>query len=170
MAATGFRNVIIAASAYVEGNSFIGNTASIKLPDLTMRMTDDEQMGLPGTIERFFGIEKLESELIFNTIDVDLLSQFGSHDVRNKDYSVRYSTQNNNGDVKYGVAEFSGRARSVERPPITTSEDIVTTSLMISCISYQETFDGTLVYDIDIEKGILIVNGEDHWAGLFEGL
>ena len=70
MARTGFRNVIIAASAYVEGNSWIGNTASIKLPDLTMRMSDDEQMGLPGTIERFFGIEKLESELIFNTIDV----------------------------------------------------------------------------------------------------
>lgn len=170
MPATGFRNVVLAAAVYVEGQTFVGNTASITLPALEMRMSDDEQMGLPGTIERFFGIEKLEAELVFNTIDNRLLGQFGSHNVRNKNYMVRYSCQANDGEVRYGVAEFSGRARRVERAAMTNGEEITTTTLMVTCISYKETFDGTEIYDIDIEAPKVIVDGEDHWSGIFEGL
>lgn len=170
MPATGFRNVIITAACYVEGNTFVGQTASIKLPVLEMRMADDDQMGLPGTIERFFGIEKLEAELVFNTIDTDLLKQFGSHDVRYKNYMVRYSTQSNDGTTKHGVAEFSGRARRVERSEISNGEEITTTTLTITCIAYKEEFDGSEIYDIDIEEPKVIVDGEDHWAAIFEGL
>ena len=170
MPATGFRNVVISASAYVEGENFIGNTASLTLPPLEMRMSDDEQMGLPGTIERFFGIEKIEVEMVFNTMDNRLLGQFGSHNVREKEYSIRYATQANDGSTKYGVAEFSGRARRVERSAITNGEEITTTTLTITCIAYKETFDGTPIYDIDIEEPKLIIDGEDVWKPIFDGL
>ena len=170
MPTTGFRNIIIAGAVYVEGRTFIGNTASIQLPPLEMRMSDDEQLGLPGTIERFFGIEKMEAELVFNTIDNDILKQLGSHDVRAKQYMVRYSTQSNDGSTKYGVVEMEGRGRRVERSTIEGGEEITTTTLTVTCISYKETFDGSEIYDIDIENEKVTVDGENHWEPIASGL
>ena len=170
MPATGFRNIILAAAAYVEGQTFVGNTQSIQLPSLEMRAADDEQMGLPGVIERYFGIEKMEATLVFNTVDKRILAQLGSHNVREKNFMVRYTTQSNDGTIKSGVVEMSGRARMVERSEITTGEEPTTTTLTITCIAYKETYDGDVVYDIDIEAPKVEVDGTDHWKPIFDAL
>ena len=168
--ATGFRNRIVTGSFYLEGQTYLGQSDTIQLLNPEMIAVDERGMGAPGAIERFVGMEKMEVTAGFKTIDTDILKQFGAVDPREKNYQIRYSTTSNDGTAKYGVAEFSGRARMVERGEIGTGEDEVVTTLTITCVSYKETFDGELVYDFDFENGKLIVDGVNHWDAIQSGL
>lgn len=170
MAAPGFRNIIQAATVYVEGRSYVGEAASVTLPNIEMQTQDDRPMGLASPIRRFTGYEPMEATLVFNTINKDVLVQVGSPNIRAKNYMVRYSTQSSDGSVKFGIAEFSGRASMIERSEISNGEEITTTTLTIQCVAYKETFDGEGVYDIDTEKQQFIIDGTDHWAPVAAGL
>lgn len=165
-----FRNMTQAGTIYVEGQSLIGDTQEFTLPNIEMIVQDIRNSGMVGAVARFTGIERPEATLITNAYLEDILTQVGSPNIREKQYSARWATQSADGTVKYGVAEFAGRGNMVERAAASDGADGMTTTLTIQCVSYKETFDGNEIYDIDLENGKLIINGTDHWAAIMEGL
>ena len=169
MPAIGFRNKIVSASVTVAGNPRKGETQSIQLPNLTWRSAEDTPLGLPGTVMRYFGVENIQVELVFDAVQKDILTQWGSFNIRAHNYRVNYVTQSSDGTFKNGVAEFSGRANEVARGVIDSGEDASTTTLTIDCVSYKETYDSEPVFNIDIEKEIIEIDGEDVWEEIREG-
>ena len=169
MPAIGFREQIISASVTVAGNPRKGETESIQLPNLEWRRAEDTPLGLPGTVLRFLGLEAIEVELVFDSVQKDILTQWGSFNIRKHQFRVNYVTQSSDGTFKNGVVEFSGRAHTVNRGVIDGGEDAPTTTLMITCVQYKETYDGADVYDIDIEAEQVKIDGEDVWADVKSG-
>ena len=165
-----FVNVIKAASVYVDGQNFAGVAAEVTLPEINMMQEDYRGMGMSGAVRRFNGVEPLEASMVFNGYLPEVMKQVGSPDIRAENYSVRWATESFDGERKYGVAEFSGRGSNVTRDALADGEDPVQTTLTIQCVSYKETFDGQVLYDIDVENGKFIVDGTDHWAPLQENL
>ena len=163
-------NIIKSASVYVEGNNFAAEAEEIAFPDINMTMGDYRGLNMPGPVARFTGIERLEVEMTFNGILPEVLKQLGSSDIRAKNYSVRWATESLNGDRKFGVVEFSGRGSSVSTDPFSGGEDPATTTLTVQIVSIKYTFDNEVIYDIDMENGKFVVDGEDHWAPLQENL
>lgn len=170
MAAQGFRDLIQAATVYVEGRSFVGEAAEVTLPNIEMVQQDYRAMGMPSATRRFTGFAPLEATLVFDSINKAVLTQVGFNNIREKNFQVRYVTGSSDGSTKHGVCEFSGRANMVERGAISTGEEAVQTTLTVQCISYKETFDGEEVYDIDTEKQSFKVGGEELWADFAAGL
>ena len=74
------------------------------------------------------------------------------------------------GTVKYGVVECSGRGSAAERAPFENGEEPATTTLIIECVAYKETFDSEVIYDFDTELAKHEIGGEDFWAPILEGL
>lgn len=170
MAARGFRNVIQAAALYIEGSSYAGEAEQVKLPVVQSKMEEHRPMGLPSEVKRFTGYEPMEFTATINAFDPEVLGQVGSPDVREKDYMVRFSTQSNDGEVKYGVAEISGRASTVDVGDISNGEEIAATELTVEVVSYKLTFDSQIIYDIDTEEGKYIILGTDYWEPIQAGL
>ena len=165
-----FKNVVKAASVYLEGQSFAGVADEVALPDISMMMGDYRGPNMVGPVARFTGIERLEVEMTFNGIFPDVLKQLGSPDIRAKNYTIRKATESSNGDRKLLVAEFSGRGSAVSDDPFSGDEDPAQTTLTVQLVSYKLTFDNEVIYDIDMENGKFIVGGEDHWTPLTEDL
>ena len=164
------RNTIIAASIYIEGTQYLGDTTSIQLPELTAREQADADMGMPGIIPRFFGIDEVMVEAEFKTMEADFLTQFGHLDVRAKNYMVRYVSMTDSNERKEGIAEFSGRAKVVTRGAFTPGEETPTVGLSITCVSYKETYDGNEIYDFDFGTGKIAVDGTDLWEPIASAL
>ena len=166
----GYRNIIEAASIYLNGRSYIGEAATVTLPNVQTRMEDHRPQRLPSDVKRFTGYEPLVVEAVFNVYDPEILKQVGNPDIRAYDYQARWSARSADGSVKYGVAEFSGRGSSAERGAFENGEEPAQTTLTVECISYKETFDGEEIYNMDTELGKWEVGGEDYWAPVLEGL
>lgn len=164
------RNTIIAASIYIEGTQYLGDTTSIQLPELETREQADADMGMPGVIPRFFGIGEVMVEAEFKTMEAEILTQFGHFDVRAKNFMVRYVSLNDAGERKEGIAEFSGRAKATPRGAFTPGEETPTIGLTITCVSYKETFDGNEIYDFDFGTGKIAVGGTDLWEPIASAL
>ena len=165
-----FRNRTMAGTVYVEGKSLIGDHQEFTLPNIQMMVQDVRNGGMLGPAAQFTGMERPQATIVSDAYLADVLTQVGSPNIRAKNYSARWSTQSADGEVKYGVAEFSGRASNVERGALSNGEDGMATTITIECVSYKETFDGKLIYDINLETGKLIVDGEDHWKPIKDGL
>ena len=160
----------MAGVVYIEGKSLIGDNREFTLPNLQMMVQDIRNAGMAGPVAQFTGIERPQVTIESDAYLADVLKQFGSPNIREKNYSARWSTQSADGEVKYGVAEFSGRSSNTERAAFSNGEDGMPTTITIECVSYKETFDGEVIYDIDLENGKLIVGGEDHWKPIKDGL
>ena len=168
--ARGFRNIIFGASVYVDGESYLGEAASVTLPDLQAIVDDQRNMGMPGPVARFSGYERPQVEMEFNGYFNPVMAQWGNPDIRAYNYTVRWATRDNDGEVKSGVAEFAGRASGRTQAAMGNGEDVSTTTLTIECVAYKEEYDGTTNYDIDIEAGKVEVDGTDHWSAIADAL
>lgn len=168
--ARGFRGVIFGASVYVDGESYIGEADSVTLPDLQTITDDQRNMGMPGPVARFSGYERPTVEMVFNGYFNAVMAQWGDPDIRAFNYTVRFATRDNDGTVKSGFAEFSGRASGRAQSAMGNGEDASQTTLTIECVAYKEAYDGTTNYDIDFEQGRVEVDGTDHWAPIANAL
>ncbi len=168
--ARGFRNIIFGASVYVDGESYLGEADTVTLPDLQAIVDDQRNMGMPGPVARFSGYERPSVEMVFNGYFNPVMAQWGNPDIRAYNYTVRFATRSNDGEVKAGVAEFAGRASGRGQGAMGNGEDPSQTTLTIECVSYKEEFDGTTNYDLDFEEGKIEVDGTDHWAPITAAL
>ena len=166
----GFQNVIQGASVYVEGVNYAGVAEEVTLPNIEMMMQDYRGMGMQSAVRRFTGHEPLECTMVFNGYLNDVMKQVGSPNVREKNYTVRWATESNDGSRKFGIAEFAGRGSMIERDAFGDGEDPAQTTLTIQVIAHKETFDGEELYDIDVENNRFKVDGVDHWEPIASGL
>ena len=164
-----FGNVVQNANVYVEGKGMLGKAKTVKLPDYEKRREETRPLGLPAPVMRPTGLEPMECEMVFESYEKDVLTQVGGNKVREKQYMVRFSTEDSNGVVKYGVAQLSGNAYKLEPSPFENNDEAATLTLTVDVISYKLDFDGP-VYDIDVEVGKLNVGGVNHWDAAFAGL
>lgn len=63
------------ANVYIDGNSFLGKTEEIKMPDVVVTMTEHKALGLVGKIELPSGLDKMESTQKWNSLYPEVLKK-----------------------------------------------------------------------------------------------
>ena len=63
------------ANVYVDGNSFLGKTEEIKMPDVVVTMTEHKALGLVGKVELPSGLDKMESTQKWNSLYPEVLKK-----------------------------------------------------------------------------------------------
>ena len=166
----GFQNVVQGASIYVEGTNYAGVAEEVTLPSITMMENPYRGMGMPSALSRFTGFEELELVAVFNGFINDVFRQVGSPNVREKNYTVRWATESNDGTRKFGMAEAAGRGSVLEHDAFGNGEDPAQMTLTVKCVQYKVEFDGEVLCDIDVENNKFIIGGVDNWEPIASGL
>lgn len=63
------------ANVYIDGNSLLGKTEEIKMPDVVVTMTEHKALGLVGKIELPSGLDKMESTQKWNSLYPEVLKK-----------------------------------------------------------------------------------------------
>lgn len=63
------------ANVYIDGNSFLGKTEEIKMPDVVVTMTEHKALGLVGKVELPSGLDKMESTQKWNSLYPEVLKK-----------------------------------------------------------------------------------------------
>ena len=65
------------AAIYIHGNSMLGKSEEVKLPDITSLMTEHKALGMVGKIELPSGFDKLDGEITWNSFYPDVAATMG---------------------------------------------------------------------------------------------
>nr|VFK16276.1 MAG: hypothetical protein BECKLFY1418C_GA0070996_102228 [Candidatus Kentron sp. LFY] len=60
------------ANIYLDGKSLLGRAEEVKLPDITVAMSERKSLGMVGVIELPTGFEKMEGEIKWNSLYKDV--------------------------------------------------------------------------------------------------
>lgn len=71
-------NSLTNANIYVGRNSFLGRASQLQLPNLEFSMTEQNLIGMIGSIETFSGINAMEVSITWNAYYPDVMKEFGN--------------------------------------------------------------------------------------------
>ena len=152
------------ANVYLNGNSLLGQTEEIKLPDFTSKMSEHKAVGMVASIELFAGIDKMNAEFKWNSYFPNTLAA-AANPFAAVDMQVRSSLR-----TFGGAGEVTGEVPVVVYLKGTFSKgatgtfkhhdpaDIPTT---MSVKYMRQVVDGKDILEIDAMNNIFKVNGVD---------
>ena len=168
-----FSKIVRAFSVYDnDGNRYLGE-GTVKLPMVADTIEEWRGSGSLGSSPRKTGLEPLEAEFSFQSMEFDIRKLVGNPDTRAYTLRVQWSMQSAaEAGVIYGVSELTGTGLSVDTDAFDPERGIPLTTLLFRCAAYKETLDNKELYDIDIEPETAkyVVDGTDFWEAIKEGL
>lgn len=159
-------NRLTNASVYVDGNSMLGQAEEIKLPDITMNMTEHKALGMVGKIELPAGFDKLEGEIKWNSFYREAWQRMMSYgeiipvQVRGNLKSV--GARGVTAEVPY-VVHLSVMFKKVPLGTFKQNDNVDFTS-GFSCYYVKQVVAGEDVLELDVLANIYKVNGVDKLA------
>jgi hypothetical protein len=147
-----------------EGNSYLGEIATVTLPKIVQAMEDWRGGGMLGPIKIDHGLEGLEFEWTIGGHDARSMRQMGI--IRHDGVLLRFMgayQSDQDGSVTAVEAVIRGRHQELDhgsqKPGDDTEQKIKTV-----CSYYKLTAGGQDLYEIDMVAGIYIVAGVDRYA------
>ena len=156
-------NRITNANIYIDGNSFLGRAAEIKLPDVSAIMTEHKALGMIGKIELPAGFEKLEGEIVWNApykeVFAKIANPFQSYALQCRSSLETYSNAGRIAEVQLAThltVMFTknplGSFKQHENAEFTSA---------FNATYVKQIIGGTEVLEIDYMNNIYRVNGID---------
>ncbi|VBB13938.1 MULTISPECIES: phage major tail tube protein [Burkholderia cepacia complex] len=148
-------------NVFLNGVSYIGQTAELTLPKLTRKMEEWRGGGMVGPVKFDFGPEAMELEWSLGGIDKNMLEQWGTPSVDG--VMLRFAgAYQNDSDAEWTAVEIvvRGRYSEVDMGSAKAGDD-TTTKATMPLAYYKLSINGQKVIEIDAQNFIEFVGGKD---------
>lgn len=148
------------------GLAYVGQVASFTLPKLTRKLDDWRGGGMDGVIKIDLGSEAMEAEWSLGGPMRDVLSQYAV--VGATGVGLRFACayqQDDTGEVDSVEVEIRGRHEEIDMGEQKLGEG-GEFKVKTAIAYYKLVWNGLTVIEIDVQNGILIVDGVDRRAEL----
>ena len=144
-----------------DGESYLGQVLSVKLPTLTRSMEDYRGGGMSGPVKIDNGQEALELESKFGGLMRSVLRQYGvtRHDGVQLRFAGAYQRDDTGETVAVEVV-MRGRQKEIDTGEGKQGED-TESKISVVCTYFRLTMDGKELVEIDTINMIEKVNGVD---------
>lgn len=154
------KDVLRNVAAFVDGRSYAGQCNQVTLPELNLQTEEFRGGGMDAPIEMDMGQEALRATLQFQTVAIEVAKLWARRDVP---LTVRGALTSYDGTVKGATAELQGRFIS-QSPGDWAAGSQASFSATFAAHYYKLTVEGSEIYEIDVERMVRRVNGEDQLA------
>lgn len=156
-------NRITNANVYIDGNCLLGRVEEIKLPDISVTMTEHKALGMVGKIELPSGFDKMEGEIKWNSFYEDAFAK-----VVDPFTAIALMVRAN-----VETYDSTGRAKQVplvtnltvmfKKNPLGTykQNDNAEFSSAFTAYYFKTVCDGKDIVELDVLANIYKVNGKD---------
>ncbi|AXF86642.1 hypothetical protein DTO96_102397 [Ephemeroptericola cinctiostellae] len=157
------RNILTGFSVFVEGRGHAGDISKIDLPDFALKVEEFSAGGFTGSIEVLMGrLEKaMEIEMTYNTYTPDIMKQVGHKPSVSFAYKIKGMYVKQDGTAAKREITVRAFAKNVKEEPWEPNKKVSMTT-KLSVLYYRDEWDGQVLYEVDPEAAILIVDGVDY--------
>jgi len=137
-----------------------GVVDEVTLPKLTMKTDEHRAGGMDAPIELEMGMEKMESNFTLSQYDAQTLPLFGLSNGADIPLTFKGALLGNAGLIVPVQAKMRGLLKEVDFGTAKMG-DKTQIKFAMAVRYYQLIMDGVVIYEIDIENMVRIVNGVD---------
>lgn len=149
-------------NAFVDGVSYAGRVAEAKLPELALTTADVRAGGMDAPVPVDMGMEAMTAEVSFKEWSREALVRFG----RDTRLVLRAGEMGEEDfDAVPLVFTIGGRVTKTTGGDLKAGEEVPVT-LTWGVDYFRVERDGETLIEIDVERGVRIVDGEDQLASL----
>ena len=152
-------------SLYVDGIGYAGKVTEATPPTLTIKTEEFRAGGMDAPAEIDMGMEPLNMSFTLAEYDRAVLRQFGLLDQNAVQVALRGAMVDNGTAATAIVVNGTGHIKEND-PGSFTAGEATEASFTMGLRYYKMTIDGDVVYEIDVENMVRIINGEDQLASI----
>jgi len=159
------RDVLKNLNVFVNGIGYAGQVEDYTPPKLVLKTEEFKGGGMFAPLELTMGMEKLDCEFTLICQDATVIGDFGVVEGNQLPFTIRGHLESFDGTTTGLVQNITGKFLEIDRGTWKAGE-----KAFLKCkvaISYfKETRGALVIYEIDVENMIYIVNGVDLLAGV----
>jgi hypothetical protein len=163
------RDVLKNINLFVDGRGYAGQIDEYNPPDLTLTTEDYRAGGMDSAVAIEMGQEPLETSFSLIAYDADVLALWGVAVGETVPFTARGALESFDGTVKAVTHRMRGTITSLQRGTWAPGQKPAL-SVTMRLVYYQETHDGSVTHEIDVENMRRVVNGVDRLAAQREAL
>lgn len=159
-------NRVTNANLYMNGNSLLGTSEQVDLPDLSVLETEHKALGMVGTIVLPTGFDKLEGKIKFNSYYQDVWLAFGNPFLPvSLQCRSSIDTYNSQGRISQ-VALVTFLTITMKKLPLGSfkPKDNADFQSEFTCTYVKQQVGGADVFELDVLANIFKVGGVDQLA------
>lgn len=155
-------------NAYVDGASYIGIIGEYTEPKLALNMEEFRGGGMIGPVMLDNGLEAMEAELTMAGHVAALVRKFGITDVNGVRLRLVGAYQADDGSRAQAVEIYLGSRFQEIDPGTAKSGDDTEHKYKTPVAYYRRVVDGRTEIEIDMLRGVFIVDGVDRYAEIMD--
>lgn len=160
------KDVMRNVAAFVDGRNYAGQCSQVTLPELNIQTEEMRAGGMDAPIEMDMGMEALRATLQFLTVPAEVMKLLGKREIP---LTLRGGLISHDGTVKGATAELRGKFVG-NNPGDWAAGAQGAFTAVFAAHYYKLTIEGEEIHEIDIERMVRVINGEDQLGELRDRL
>lgn len=157
------RDVFKNLNLFVDGRGMAGQVEEVTPPKLVLKTEEFRAGGMDVPIELTMGMEKLEAEFSLISYDRNVLALFGVAEGQFVPFVLRKALESYDGDVTPVVITMRGKIKQIDTGTVKPGEK-ASLKVSVALNYYKQEHGGDVLYEIDVENMVRVVNGVDALA------
>ncbi len=151
-------------NTFVDGESYIGVISEFEEPKLAIATEEWRGGGMLGPVMLDMGLEAMEAALTMGGHEAALIRKFGTTRVDGVRLRLVGAYQADNGSAAQAVEVYIGGRFTEIDPGKSKAGDSTEQKYKVPLAYYRRVVDGRVEIEIDMLRGIFIVDGVDRYA------
>lgn len=151
-------------NTFVDGESYIGVISEFEEPKLAIATEEWRGGGMLGPVMLDMGLEAMEAALTMGGHEAALIRKFGTTRVDGVRLRLVGAYQADNGGAAQAVEVYIGGRFTEIDPGKSKAGDSTEQKYKVPLAYYRRVVDGRVEIEIDMLRGIFIVDGVDRYA------
>lgn len=157
------RDIFKNLNLFIDGRGMAGQVEEMTPPKLVLKTEEFRAGGMDVPIELTMGMEKLEAEFSLISYDKNVLALFGVSEGNFVPFVLRKALESYDGGVTPVVITMRGKIKQIDPGTVKPGEK-ASLKFSIALNYYKQEHAGEVIYEIDVENMVRIVNGVDALA------
>lgn len=151
-------------NAYIDGEGYIGRIAEFEVPKLAIATEDWRGGGMLGPVKIDMGLEAMETSITMGGHEAQLIRKFGTTRIDGVRVRLIEAFQADNGSSPDAVEHYiGGRFAEIDLGK-SKAGDNTEHKFKVPLSYYRRVVNGRTDIEIDLMRGIFIVDGFDRYA------
>ena len=161
-------NKLINLNAFVDGRGHIGEIAEFEEPKIAIKMEEHRGGGMIGPVMIDMGIEALEASITMAGHVAYLIRKFGTTDVEGVRTRLVGAYRRDDGSKPQSVEIYlGGRFQEMDMGSAKAGDD-TEHKYKFPCAYYRRVVDGRTEIEIDMQRGVFVVDGIDRYGEIMD--
>lgn len=156
-------------NVFIDGRGYAGQADEFNAPKLVLQVEEFRAGGMDIPIDVTMGMEKMACDFSLLAYDRNVLALFGIVEGSNVPVTMREQLESYDGTVTAVVHTMRGKITEVD-PGTSKPGELPPLKITMSLTYYKMQHGDTVVYDIDAENMVRVINGNDILAPAREAL